>query len=221
MLLKLWRFITIMLTVVAFATAFSHLLELPPKLDYEPALYLRLHRSLYVNHARIGGTAELLAGISALGLAWRVRRRRRGAFALTLTAGLCLLSGVADDLVLARPAAAMMAGWSLDAIPVDWTVWRDRWEYANAARALLILGALVTLVVSSLRETPDDLVLAQPLPQPPGPGHRQVEVAAPHPTRYSRSASRRAFGARVARRTSPADRLTLRRGAEPRPPRDH
>jgi hypothetical protein len=155
MLLKTWRFITIMLTALALGTAFCHLLELPPKMSYDAPLNVMLHRTLYTNYGRIGGVAETLALVTAIGLAWRVRKRRE-AFPLTVAAAACLVAGMAAFLALVRPANLTMFGWPLDAIPPDWTRWRTQWEYTHAARAFLMMGALAALILSVLREIPGE-----------------------------------------------------------------
>jgi hypothetical protein len=40
------RFTAMMTTAVAMAAAVAHLMELPAKMQYEPSLYVRLHRTL-------------------------------------------------------------------------------------------------------------------------------------------------------------------------------
>ena len=47
--LRLLRFSSTMSTAVAMTAAVAHLLELPAKRRYEPALYVGLHRTLYWN----------------------------------------------------------------------------------------------------------------------------------------------------------------------------
>jgi len=41
-----------------------------------------------------------------------------------------------------------MMRWLLDAIPQDWTNWRDRWGYGHAVRAGLATAALGALTLS-------------------------------------------------------------------------
>jgi hypothetical protein len=155
MLLKTWRFLTILLTAVALAAAFAHLMELPAKMNYDAGLYVMLHRTLYPNYGRIAGPAEGLALIAVLGLAWWVRGRG-AAFPLTALAAACQAAAMVAFLLLVQPVNVTMAAWPLDAIPSDWTGWRDQWEYTHAARAFLQLGTLAALVLSVLVETPDE-----------------------------------------------------------------
>jgi hypothetical protein len=155
MLLKWWRFITIMLTALALGAAFCHLMELPGKMTFDAPLYVMLHRTLYPTFGQTAGWAEGLALLGVFGLAWRVRKRGM-AFPLTAAAAACQGAAMTVFLMFVHPANLTMSGWPLDSIPSDWTRWRDQWEYTHAARALLQMGALAALVLSVLWETPAD-----------------------------------------------------------------
>jgi hypothetical protein len=155
MLLKSWRFATIMLTAVALTAALAHLMELPGKMTYDASLYVMLHRTLYPTFGRTAGWAEGFALLLVIGLAGRVRNRG-SAFPLTVAAAVCQASAMAVFLVFVHPANLTMASWPLDAIPPDWSGWRDQWEYGHAARAVLQIGALAALVLSVVREAPPE-----------------------------------------------------------------
>jgi hypothetical protein len=155
MLLKMWRLLTILLTAIAFGAALAHLMELPGKMTYDSHLYVLLHRTLYPTFGQTAGWAEGIALISVLGLAWRVRNRG-AAFPVTLAAAAFQVTAMAVFLVFVHPANVTMFAWPLDAIPPEWTDWRDQWEYAHGARAVLQFGALAALVFSVVRETPSE-----------------------------------------------------------------
>jgi hypothetical protein len=155
MVLKIWRFATIILLAVAFGAPLAHLMELPGKMQYDSRLYVMLHRTLYPTFGQTAGWAEGFALFSAAGLAWRVRKRG-SAFPLTLAAVTCQAAAMAVFVVFIAPVNRTMAGWPLDAIPADWSEWRDQWEYAHAARAVLQFVALGALVLSIVRETPGE-----------------------------------------------------------------
>ena len=116
MYLKTWRFVTILLTVVAVSAAVGHLLELPRKMAYDAELYVLLHRTLYWNFGLVGGTAEGLALISVVGLAWRVRHRG-SAFSSTLIAAVCQIVSMGVFLAFVQPANSTMLSWPLDSTP--------------------------------------------------------------------------------------------------------
>ena len=144
-----------MLTAFALAAAVAHLMELPGKMTYDARLYVMLHRTLYPTFGQTAGWAEGLALLSIIPLAWRVRNRG-AAFPPTLIAAVCQAAAMGVFLAFVQPANVTMAGWPLDAIPPEWTGWRDQWEYGHAARAVLLTVALGALVLSVVWETPQE-----------------------------------------------------------------
>lgn len=73
--MRIWRFVALMLTALTMGLAFAHALELRPKLEYEPWLYLKLHRTLYWGFGTIGGAVDVGALLAAIVLAFVVRGR--------------------------------------------------------------------------------------------------------------------------------------------------
>lgn len=61
MLIRTWRLMTLVLTALLMGMTFCHVLELPAKMQYDAALYLTLHRTLYVAFGwpNIGAFIEL------------------------------------------------------------------------------------------------------------------------------------------------------------------
>jgi hypothetical protein len=86
---RLLRFTSIMSTAFAMTAAVAHLLELPAKRRYEPALYVRLHRTLYWNFGRIAGPAEAVAVLTTGLLARWDRQHSPNTFALTADVTRC------------------------------------------------------------------------------------------------------------------------------------
>jgi hypothetical protein len=154
MFLKTWRFFAVMLTATAFAAALAHLMELPGKMAYDARLYVSLHRTLYPTFGQTAGWAEGLALFCVIGLAWRVRKRG-AAFSLTVAAVVCQATAMAVFWVYVHPANVTMSSWPLDSIPLEWTDWRDQWEYAHASRAVLFTVALASQVLGIVKETPE------------------------------------------------------------------
>jgi hypothetical protein len=150
--LQAGRFAAIMTTAVAMTAGAAHLMELPSKMRYEPSLYVMLHRTLYPNFGRVAGSAEALAVASTAALAWWCRIKRPRAFPLTAAAAGCLAAAHAIFWSVVNPVNIEMITWPLDAIPPDWTIARDRWEYGHAVRAVLVTSGLAALVASALTE---------------------------------------------------------------------
>ena len=151
--LRLLRFSSIMSTALAMTAAVAHLMELPAKRRYEPALYVRLHRTLYWNFGRFAGPAESAAVLTTGVLAWWLRRRSPTAFSPTAAAAGCLAAAHGTFWAIVSPVNVEMVRWPLDAIPGNWTTARDRWEYGHAACACLLTGALAALVWSNVGES--------------------------------------------------------------------
>jgi hypothetical protein len=90
MLVKIWRFITIMLTALPMGMAFCHLLEMPAKMTYDGALWLTLLQTLYGLFGPVGAIVESGAVVMAVALAFLVRQRRP-AFGWTLVGAFFLM----------------------------------------------------------------------------------------------------------------------------------
>ncbi len=159
--IRVLGFSSIMSTALAMTAAVAHLMELAAKRRYEPALYVRLHRTLYWNFGRIAGPAEALAVLTTGVLAWWRRRHNPTAFSPTAAAAGCLTVAHGTFWAIVSPVNAEMVRWPLDAIPGDWTMARDRWEYGHAARACLLIGALGALVWSNVDQLSDSAARQQ------------------------------------------------------------
>jgi hypothetical protein len=131
----------------------AHALELPAKRRYEPALYVRLHRTLYWNFGRIAGPAEAVAVLTTGLLARWDRQHSPNTFALTADAAGCLAAAHGIFWAIVNPVNREMVRWPLDAIPSHWAAARDRWEYAHAVRACLMTAALAALVWSHVGQS--------------------------------------------------------------------
>ncbi len=155
MLVKTWRFVTIMLTSLSMAMAFCHLLEMPAKMAYDVALWLMLLKTLYWSFGTIGAFIEVGAVLTAVVLSFLVRQHRP-AFGWTLGGAICLIAAHAAWWVWVAPVNATLGPLTPEALPADWTRLRDQWEYTHAARAVLQIIGLGALVFSILVETPRD-----------------------------------------------------------------
>jgi len=152
MILRTWRFLTIILVSLSMAMAFCHLLQLPPRMSYDGAQWVTT-QGLYQLFGTVGAFIEVGALLSATVLLLAVYRRRP-AFQWTLFGTVCLLAAHVAWWVFIAPVNAEIATWTPDTIPADWTWWRSQWEYTHAARAILEILGLSALVLSVLVETP-------------------------------------------------------------------
>lgn len=88
--LNAFRFSSIMAAALTMSAAVAHLMELPAKMQNEPPLYVRLHRTLYPTFGKTAGPAEAVAVASTAALAWMTRRRDGRSSRLTVVAAGCL-----------------------------------------------------------------------------------------------------------------------------------
>ncbi|MBD1919364.1 MULTISPECIES: DUF1772 domain-containing protein [Cyanophyceae] len=156
MRLKIWRFITLLLSALVTGMAFCHALELPAKMRYPADLYVTLQNSLYVAFGppHIGALIELAAPVSAIALAILVPHRRP-ALPWTLTAvGFMLLAFPILFFVFIEPVNTVFRAATPDAVPANWEQIRRQWEYSHLARFFCHLVAFSALVISALVETP-------------------------------------------------------------------
>ncbi len=154
MLLKAWRFITILLAAVLMTMGFTHLWQLPPRMAFDGALWLEtLRRYVQFGPEGPGPVIEVAAVLSTIVLVFMVRRRKP-AFALTLVAAIALVLSTAAWWAFVYPVNRELLIWTTETLPQNWTDFRDQWEYAHAARAVLMFVALGALVWSVLAEIP-------------------------------------------------------------------
>ena len=145
------RLATLTLSALTLGLSFAHVLEMPAKLAYAPAVYVALQNSLYVSFGppRVGAFVEPGA-ILATGLLAYLVRRRRPAFWLTVGAAFCLLLAFPVVFFLfTDPANAVFQGAGAS-VPPDFERYRIQWEYSHAARFVLQLAAFVLLARSVL-----------------------------------------------------------------------
>jgi hypothetical protein len=145
-------------TAVSMSAALAHLMEMSAKMNYEPELYVRLHRTLYLMYGKTAGFAELASVISTGALALHTRKHESRpnprSSRLAKVAFGCVAAAHAIFWRRVEPANKRMASWSLAEIPADWQRWRNQWEYSHSARAVLVTVALSALIASTLTHTP-------------------------------------------------------------------
>jgi hypothetical protein len=145
MTLNVVRFISVMLTAVAMAGGFAHLLELPHKIKLSREDYLTVQQ-IYRGWALLG-IAIVCDLVSTLVLTVMVRESHR-IFYLTLTATLCIALSLVVFFMFTYPANQQTLNWTM--LPENWQELRRHWEYSHAVGAGLYFVALMTLILSLL-----------------------------------------------------------------------
>ena len=90
MLLNAFRFLTLMLAGLGLTLGAAHVLELPPKMAYEPALYAEVTSTLYRLFGSVGAVIQISSVVVAAILTWLVRRQVSSTLTLFGCLGLVL-----------------------------------------------------------------------------------------------------------------------------------
>lgn len=153
MLLKTWRFTTLILAALSMGMAFCHALELPAKMQYDAVLWTTINQSLYWQFGSFPGIfSEMGAILAAIGLTVLVRKRRPTS-CWTLTGAALLTLAFVVWFMFVAPMNAEFAQWTVDSIPANWRQVRNQWEYSHAIRFVLQLLGFSALLISVLVET--------------------------------------------------------------------
>jgi hypothetical protein len=156
MVLRTWRFITLLLAALALTMESAHVLELPQKMQYDAQLYAAVNTTLYRYFAMVGGVYQIGSIVAAAGLVFLVRTQRP-AFRWTLAGALCLLLAFGLWLAVVAPVNSKVAEAlrsAPESVPTVWMRLRTRWEYGHAAGFVMQLVGFCALLLSVLVETP-------------------------------------------------------------------
>ncbi|SFX19592.1 hypothetical protein SAMN03097694_1142 [Janthinobacterium lividum] len=131
---RLLQVIALTLEALGLAPGAAHLLELPVKLAYAPALYAQVTSTLYALFGPVGGAVQMAAMVTVAVLAFRSRRLPQGRL-LAASAAALLVS----LLLWAFLVAPVNGEWgsSADVSQAEFAAayarLRARWEYGHVA----------------------------------------------------------------------------------------
>lgn len=155
-MLRVWRFLALVLAALALSLTSAHVLELPQKMHYDAPLYSAVNTTMYRYFASVGGVYSMGAMLASAVLALLVRKRR--AVFLWTSAGAVLFGlWFASWLTLVAPVNSQIASalaTAPETVPGLWASLRSRWEYGHAVGFVLELLGYCALVVSVLVDTP-------------------------------------------------------------------
>ncbi|HEY9608080.1 hypothetical protein [Allocoleopsis sp.] len=153
--IQTWRFITLMLAFLSLSPSMAHLLEMPQRMKFDQQLWVQVtvFENVYRLFGSVGAVFEVGAILAAIVLTTLVRKHRSG-FYWTLAGTLLLVLALVSWILFVAPMNAEFAQWLTNPVPVNWTRYRDQWEYAHATNAVIKLLALSLLVLSVLIEVP-------------------------------------------------------------------
>lgn len=151
--LKSLRILAIVLAALAMGMHLAHALELLPKRQWAPELYLAVQSTLYRLFGIIGPVLEIGALIAVLCLGFRLRKQGVASpLVFSSAAAIALALLVWATAVL--PANMQLAAWQASGVaPPDWMRWRDQWQFAQAFIFVLHLAGFTALVASVASDT--------------------------------------------------------------------
>jgi hypothetical protein len=155
MLIRRWRFITLMLTSFSLSLSMAHLLEFPQRMRFDQQLWVKvtIFENVYRLFGSVGAAFEITAILTAILLTFLVRGCG-STFYWTLGGAILLVLAFVSWILFVAPMNAEFSRWLTNPVPLDWTRYRDQWEYAHAVNALIKISGLSLLVISVLVETP-------------------------------------------------------------------
>jgi hypothetical protein len=155
-LLRITRFVTLMLAALTLGLGFCHLMQLPSRMGWDQYLWVgsTVQGGLYAMFGSVGAVIFVATVIALLLLAYFTREHGRPGFALALTAVILFAAAFVLWWVLVYPANVELAKWVNGPVPADWTDTRARWEWGHAIIALVELIGFAALIGAVLADTP-------------------------------------------------------------------
>jgi hypothetical protein len=152
MLLKIIRFLNLLLVALTLGMTFCHALEYPGKRSLDGQDWLTVQHHVYVAFGVIGAVIEVTAIATTWVVLWQLRGWKLSRV-LTLAAALCGSAALAVWFAYVDPVNAALKAWTPETLPTDWTSYRDQWEAGHAVGAVLFGLAFSALVVALLSES--------------------------------------------------------------------
>jgi hypothetical protein len=154
-LIRAWRLFTLLFVGLSMGMAFCHLLQMPPRMQYDVWLWKYTKNMFKLFGPSLGIIIEAAATLLCAGLLILLPRRQ-GAFRWTLLCTICMLIAHSAWWLLIYPVNQETIGWTKLSIPGDWFLYRAQWELTHATRAIFEIVAFISLIISVLGETPKD-----------------------------------------------------------------
>jgi hypothetical protein len=171
MVLKVSRFVAVMLAALTLGMGFCHLMQLPARMGWDQYLWVgsTVQGGLYNTFGSVGALIDVAAAIALALLAYFVREHGRPGFRLALAAALLFALALVLWWVLVYPVNVELAKWVNGPVPADWTEYRSRWEWGHAIISLLELAGFAALIALVLTDTSPQ---AEAWPKSPPPKKR-------------------------------------------------
>ncbi len=156
-MLRTCRFFTILLAALGLTLGAAHVLEMPPKMQYDAQMYAAVTSTLYRLFGSLGAVIQIGATLAAIVLTFFVRGRPAFRACLFGTLGLVLSLVLWGALVAPVNAEWIRVAESApESVPQVYLQLRTRWEYGHLAAFAAWLIGFGLLLLSVVIETPSD-----------------------------------------------------------------
>jgi hypothetical protein len=157
MVVRLLRFLVIMLIGLTVGMAVFHLMAMPTRLEWSEAQWLAetVRSGLYHPFGALGAGIAFASVIGLAVLAVIVRRHRRWVARLSTLAATMFVLALLVWWAMVFPVNVEIADWTAGAVPPDWSRTRLRWEIGHAIAAALEFTGFCALVWSVLLASDD------------------------------------------------------------------
>jgi amino acid transporter len=142
-MIRTLQFLAVLLTSIAMAAGWAHLLALPNKMALSREDYL-VAQQVYRGWAMLG--IVVIAALAMTAVLTLLLRESGRARRFSLGAALCIGISLAVFFLFTFPANQATGNWTT--LPQQWEALRRQWEYSHAFGAVLYFVALGSLTLS-------------------------------------------------------------------------
>ena len=142
-MIKTLQLLAVLLTAIAMAGGWAHLLELPNKIGLDRDEYFAVQQ-IYRGWALLG--IPLFGALITSAALTVLQRGKKAPFYFSLGATLSIALGLIVFFTFTFPANQATQNWTT--MPQEWETLRRQWEYSHATGAVLYFVSLALLTLS-------------------------------------------------------------------------
>jgi hypothetical protein len=146
------RFLNIILAALLAGTSFGIWVGFSP-MNYSVSTYLEQQQNLVRSLNTLMVAMVVLATLVSVASAF-LQRKNKLVFVALLLAAACFASCILISRFGNLPIQQDMLTWSVDSLPADWTMLRDKWWSFHIIRTIAELMALVLVAWASIQKQP-------------------------------------------------------------------